>query len=515
MKSKKSIIFLAVFLATVISFSFKTEVKAEFNPNRIMEDHVLLNTGSMTLQEIQNFLASRNSFLANYTTEAAYGGTKSAAQIIYDAANNNYDCTGITLSDNPDEEERRQKCRHITTVNPQFLIVLLQKEQSLIQNPNPSQKALDEATGYGCPTGGVCSPYWKGFGKQVNSAALQFRAYMNNPARYNFKVGSTYIAKDRFSMLKELSVAINDGTYNSIVSSPDLVTVTIENQATAAMYTYTPHVYNGNFNVYRLMNIYFPESNSIPEVPVVKVRRNFPNGSILKAENKPEIWLIENGQKRHFANWASFISRFRDSQIVIATDEEINHYPTGAQIKFANYALVQTPDEKIYLLVGREKRPFESIDVFRRIGFNPEELQEASYEELSGFVVGKTITNTSTYITGVLFEDNSNGKIYHVENGVKHLVDPVLIGTKYIDRQISKKTTSELNSFETGDPILLDDGSLVMTSNFPRIYLISEGKKRPFASDQVFETLGYNRDNVIVASSQFLYNYPMGETINQ
>lgn len=515
MKNTKILFFCLIFALTLIIIPLKTEAAEVFNPNRIMEDNVLLNAHAMSLNDIQNFLVSRNSYLANYVTEAAYGETKTAAQIIYDAATKNYDCSGVTLSDEPTEAERMIKCKTITTVNPQFLLVLLQKEQSLIQNPNPSAKALDEATGYGCPTGGMCNPYWKGFGKQVNSAALQFLAYVKEPHKYNFKVGSTYIAKDKFSMLKSVAAAINDATYNSIVTSPGFVSVTIENQATAAMYTYTPHVYNGNYNVHRLMNLYFPDSNNNTNTsPVITIKRVFPNGSILKSANKPEVWLIENGKKRHFTNWASFISRFRDSQIVIATDEEINQYASGAAIKFANYALVQTPDKQAYLLVGNEKRPFESLDTYKRIGFNPEELEAATEAELAGYIVGKKITTASTYITGALLEDSSNANIYYVENGMKHLVDKALVATKYEAWTITKKTSKELNAIPSGDDIMLDEGSLVMTANYPKIYLISDGKKRPFASETTFQKLGYNKDNVITVSSQFLYNYPMGEAIN-
>lgn len=514
--SKKSLLFFSLVLVFVLLTNTKAQAENVFNPNRILEDSVMLNTTSLSLGQIQSFLAEKNSYLANYQTSNAYGELKTAAQIIYDAANNNYDCDNVTLSESPTEAERMMKCRKITTVNPQFLLVLLQKEQSLIQNPSPSEKALNEATGYGCPTGGLCNPYWKGFGKQVNSAALQFLAYMENPARYNFKVGSTYIAKDKFSMLKSVAQAINDGSYNSIVASPGFISVTIENQATAALYTYTPHIYNGNFNVHRLMDIYFPDStninNNFPAIPSFK--RNFPSGSILKTSNKPEVWLIEAGKKRHFANWSAFISRFRQEQIVIATEEELAQYPEGAKIKFANYALVKTKDEKIYLLVDKEKRPFESLAIFKKIGFNQEELETATEEELAGYTIGKTIGATSTYITGALFENKENGKVYWVEDGLKHLVDKALLSTKYADRQISKKTTKELNAFVEGEAIMLDEGSLVMTSSFPKIYLISENKKRPFASDQVFKSLGYNENNVITVSSQFLYNYPQGETIN-
>lgn len=519
---KNKFLFFAVTLLILNIFIVKNEAEAAelnqngYNQNRILEDSVLLNTNSMTTIEIQNFLEKRGSFLANYVTPNAYGISKTAAEIISDAAKKNYDCSGVTLSDSPTEAERMIKCRTITTVNPQFLLVLLQKEASLITNPSPTQKLLDQATGYGCPTGGICNPYWKGFGKQVNSAALQFLAYVEEPEKYKFKVGGTYIAKDRYTMLKTPAEAIKDGSYNSIIASPDFVNVTIENKATAALYNYTPHVYNGNYNTYKLMRDYFGiEGNgSSISTPIPTIKRQFPNGSLLKSESQPEIWLIENGQKRHFANWAAFASRYRLSQVVKASNEEISSYPTGAEIKFANYSLLQTEDKKIYLIVDKEKRPFESLAVFKKIGFNPEELEMASSSELSAYTLGKTITAASTYITGALLQDSVSGIIYYVENGTKAPIDKDLVAIKYPDWKITKKTTKELNVFATISPILLPDGSLVKTATHTTVYLISDGKKRPFASEKALKAMGFDMTNIITMSSQFLYNYEMGERIN-
>lgn len=488
-----------------------------YNQNRILEDSVLLNTNSMTTVDIQNFLSTKGSFLASYVTPNAYGISKTAAEIISDAAKNNYDCDGASLSDSPTEAERMVKCRKITTVNPQFLLVLLQKEASLITNPSPSQKLLDQATGYGCPTGGICNPYWKGFGKQVNSAALQFLAYIQEPSKYKFQVGGTYIAKDRYSMLQSLADAIKNGTYNTIVASPDFVNVTIENKATAALYNYTPHVYNGNYNTHKLMNDYFGtgdnDSGSFFPAPIA-IKRQFPNGTLLKAENQPEIWLIENGTKRHFTSWAAFASRYRLNQVLKASEEEIASYPIGAAIKFANYSLLQTEDGKIYLIVDKEKRPFDSLATYKKIGFNPEELELASSSELSAYMLGKTITATSSYITGALLKDSLSQAVYYVENGNKALIDKNLIAIKYPDWKITTKTSKELAAFTTIDPILLDEGSLAKTANHTTVYLISDGKKRPFASEEALKNMGFDMANIITMSSQFLYNYEMGEKIN-
>jgi len=464
-------------------------IDPSFNPNQIINDTDLLDYNSLSLTDIQNFLQNQGSFLAGYVTPDTNGVIKSAAQIIYDATNNNYDCDGVTLSATPTVAEKSVKCQHITTVNPKLILVLLQKEASLISDPNPPQSHLDWAAGYGCPDGWVCNPYYKGFGKQVNSAALQFRDYMLNPQQYPFQAGQAY----------EVSNTL--GPYASATANQTTIVIP-QNQATAALYDYTPHVFNGNYNFYKFWNAYFPQ-----------VDRIYPDGSVIQAAGDPNVWLIENGAKRQFANWSAFTSRFSPNQIVAVTAADLNNYPTGDEIKFANYSLVRTPDKKIYLLVDQTKRPFASAAVFQKIGFNPAELEDALPADLSAYGTGTPVTATSSDLTGILMQDSKTNDVYYVQNGARALVDKTLLPLKFPDQKIVKKTTKQLAKYATTTPVLLDEGTLVKTPSFPTVYLISDGQKRPFADPSVFTKLNYNPANVITVSSQLLYNYDMGEPI--
>lgn len=491
---KTDLAIIALILATIIFSPWampaqaQVEIEPGFNPNYIIDDVDLLNAGSMTLADIQNFLQSKNSYLANYITPNNNGIMKTAAEIIYDATNRNFDCDGVTLSEAPTEEEKRLKCRTIQTVSPRFMLVLLQKEASLIEDSNPSQGRLDWATGYGCPDNWACNPYYKGFGKQVNSAALQFLAYMNEQHRYKYQMGGTYTFTN---------------PYGTISQEP--VVVTPVNKATAALYNYTPHVYNGNYNVYKLFNRYFPKT---------ALHLTYPDGSLLKTEGEPGVWLIEHGKKRPFLNYASFISRFDPKQIITTTKTILDAYPQGESIKFPDYSLVQTPDKQIYLLAGNEKRPFESLTAFKAIGFNAEEIEPASSTELVGYATGKTITATSTYVTGGLLQDVTTGGVYFVENGTKApLLDKVFLTTKFKDKSIVKVSPEILNSYQTVSPVIFGDGTLLKSDSFPAVYLISNGTKRAFADETIFRSLGYILDNVLTVSSKVLYQYPLGEII--
>lgn len=124
-------------------------------------------------------------------------GAQSAAQIIYNAAQQ-------------------------YNINPQVLIVLLQKEQGLVTDDWPASYEYQSATGYGCPDTAPCSSTYAGFSNQIISAAWQFRHYLDYPNDYNYVVGNNYIQ------------------YNPS-SSCGGTTVNIQNQATAALYDYTPY----------------------------------------------------------------------------------------------------------------------------------------------------------------------------------------------------------------------------------------------------------------------------------
>ncbi|MCX6792999.1 MAG: hypothetical protein NTY12_03145 [Candidatus Falkowbacteria bacterium] len=433
---------------------FSPIARAEFNPGYIIGDQEILDDQSMTQEEIQNLLVAQGGFLATYPVVNPDGLTMTAAQAIYDRARNNH-------------------------VNPKFIIVLLQKEQSLIEDKSPSQGQLDRATGYGCPDSGGCNDRWKGFWKQINSASLQFRDYMDNPQYYHFVAGQTY-------------TIANTGR--------DPMVVTIVNQATAALYNYTPHVYNGNFNFWKIWQRYFT--------------REYLNGSLLQAKGDKNIWLIQDGQKRAFSNIGVLASRFDVSRIQIVSLADLDKYPTGETIKFAQYSIVRVPNGRIYLLVDNNKRRILSPDAFKKLGFNAAEIIQAADADLASYTESTPLTAASNYPTGALLQDKKTGGIYWISEGTKSpLWDAVLLKTKFKGKKIIRTTTAELANYQTIDPIRLTDGDIVKTKNSPAIYIIENGLKRAVWSAEAFIKLGYKWTNVITVSDKLLSLHADGDPI--
>ncbi|QAY63407.1 DUF4214 domain-containing protein [Xylanimonas allomyrinae] len=158
-------------------------------------------------------------------------------------------------------------------INQQVLLVLLQKETSLVTKTRPTTSNYNRATGFGCPDTGPnhtanCDAAYYGFFNQLYRAARQYLRYRNNPTGYGYQAGRV----------------------NSILYNPNTACgsaqVYIQNQATAGLYNYTPYVPNaaalanfygtgdscssyGNRNFFRIFSDWFGDPRG-SEAPIVK-----------------------------------------------------------------------------------------------------------------------------------------------------------------------------------------------------------------------------------------------------
>jgi len=459
MSLKKFSFFFGLFLLIISAGAINAqEADLNFNPAYIIGDEDVLDSDSMALEEIKLFLRNKGGYLANYSCANPDGKTMTAAEIIHDRAITN-------------------------GVSPKFIIVLLQKEQSLIEDASPKQSQLDWATGYGCPDGGSCNTRWQGFWKQVNSASLQFRDYMDNPGLYTYQTGQTYTFKNLYSTTV-------DGE----------VVVTPINQATAALYNYTPHVYNGNYNFYKIWQRYFTKT--------------YPDGSLLQGQGQPGVWLIKNGEKHPFLSRGALTSRFNANMIIMVSPTDLDRYPTGSPVKFPQYSVVLAPNGSIYLLVDDQKRKFSDGEAFRAVGINPEEIVNANWDDLAYYSDGALITASSTNATGALLQNKKTGGVYYALGDEKHAIwDKIFLTVKFKNKKIIPVAPEELDKYANGEPVKFNDGALIKAANLPGVYVISNGQRRPITSAKTFEGLGYKWENIISVPEKILTLHEVGEPL--
>ncbi len=425
---------------------------ANFDPNLVISDAEATETQSFDADGVQVFLEAQGSGLSALRATDTDGVARRASDIIYNAAVRN-------------------------RVSPRLLLALLQREQSLMTDPTPSSKQLDWATGFGvCDSCSMDDPAlakYRGFANQVEYAAAGFRYFM-----------------DQGGARKAGQPTAIDG-----------VPVTPATQATACLYNYTPHL-NAQANFWMVWQKYF-------------VRR-YPSGTLATASPAiPGTWLIRFGERRLISSPAVLMSRFDPNKVVKVAANDLLAYSAGAPIKFPDFSLLRSPRGTIYLVNGDNRRGIASMEVFRKIGFDRNEVIDANWADINAYKEGTPITMAAAYPLGALLMDPATHGVYFVQNGVKRpLYGPELLGMYFKGRKVKRSTVAELANFKLGDPINLADGELVKTAESPAIYVIDNGERLPVASADQFEKQGWKWENVVTVSQRILDLSPLGNTFD-
>jgi peptidoglycan hydrolase-like protein with peptidoglycan-binding domain len=189
-----------------------------FDPSFVMDDFTFASDKVFPdISSIQNYLNRVNSPLKNFREN-----DRTAATIIYEASRGK---TSTKYNIRPQ-------------INPGVIMAYLEKEMSLLSlssydaNSDPDDR-IKLAMGYGCPDTQECDKEYFGFSNQLNWASYQLQfnfdgATKKSNSTYPYHIGSSITTLDEYE-------------------------VRLSNAATASSYRYTPHVYFGNYNLWKII----------------------------------------------------------------------------------------------------------------------------------------------------------------------------------------------------------------------------------------------------------------------
>ncbi|MEC9071481.1 MAG: hypothetical protein VX938_03840 [Myxococcota bacterium] len=182
-----------------------------FNPSNILDDWLFEDALLVTTEEIQAFLENSpygtRSFLADHMVNG-----QSVAEVLVDA--------GETAG-----------------ISPLVLLARMQVEQGLVfLVDTPSQSRLDKAMGCGCPDDAPCNMWEAGMHRQITCSANLMRSYLE--------------------AMDSTGVTVTGWGVGVSKESADGLIITPANQATAALYTYTPWTLEGTGGNWLFANVY-------------------------------------------------------------------------------------------------------------------------------------------------------------------------------------------------------------------------------------------------------------------
>ncbi len=189
---------------------------SDFQRGYIISDSQFYDSNAMTQDEIQAFLSKMAPSCSNSNCLPIVRTNT------FDRPADRNICTSYTGASGELASTIIFKVQQACGISARVLLVTLQKEQSLITSTGPSDSKLSRAMGYGCPdsANGACDSQFYGLYNQIYKAAWQFKRYSTPDPWGSYQPGVVAIAKK---------------------PGCATISVNIQNNATAALYNYTPY----------------------------------------------------------------------------------------------------------------------------------------------------------------------------------------------------------------------------------------------------------------------------------
>lgn len=438
-----------------------------FNAGNIIDDFVFTNSNTMNVSQIQSFLESKVPICDTWGT----GGSTPTARRDY-IRSKGYD---VPLKCMVDYQENGKSGAQIVydaaqefQINPQVLLVLLEKEQSLITDDWPGPWQFKTATGYGCPDTAACDSQYFGLTNQVRWAARMYRAILNNsPTWYTpYVLGNNYIK------------------WNP-VSSCGGSTVNIENRATQALYNYTPYqpnqsALNAGYGMgdscssYGNRNFFLYFSDWFGSVRANDTTKPHPDGTLVNIDNA--VYILQNGTAHHLTNGTVFETRsYRWQDIKPATTGD-RQLPRGTPISnIPPGVLYRSEGTSIFRSViegSQWAKEVISYSSFISLGYNWSQVRVVPTSHLP-IADASTIYTLTRHPDGALINDA--GAVYYIENGTRRYVTAAVFGSyRWIWSDVTPATSAD-KLLPLGTNMTLRTGAVA--SNKGNLYIIdsSEG----------------------------------------
>ncbi|MEN9713783.1 MAG: hypothetical protein RLZZ164_447 [Actinomycetota bacterium] len=367
---------------------------SRFDPGMIISDSVFFDFGTMTQPAIQNFLESK---VPN--CKAVAGQPKCLRDYISDipeTIGSAGHCSNVPAANNVLASQVIYTVARACGVNPRVLIVLLQKEQGLVQATNPSLYMYRAATGYGCPDSdpAICGKVFTGLFNQLYKAAGQLKWY-GDPA----------------SPFKRIKIGKTNGILYNPNSSCGSAQIVIKNQATADLYYYTPYTPNaaaiknlygsgdscsayGNRNFWRFYTDWFGSTVG--------------GGFLLKSATSATYLIVDNN--KYLVTDTDLVAALKPlGPLGTISQEYLDSFTTAGNLT----RLVKSVTGQYYFVEGGQKYPIASCVQATSLGLECASAVQLTSNQLALLPSGAAMTQH----IGV-----DGGPQYYIGGGVKRQI---------------------------------------------------------------------------------------------
>ncbi|MBU1102691.1 N-acetylmuramoyl-L-alanine amidase [Patescibacteria group bacterium] len=193
----------------------------------------------------------------------------------------------------------------------------------------------------------------------------------------------------------------------------------------------------------------------------------YPDGTLFREQGKPEVYLMKGGQKHEFVSAQSFIKLgYKWEKVITLEPVEVALAPTGSIMTYADGTLVQAEnDPDIFLIEKGAVRLFISAEIFLNLKYKWSQVLAISAQELARYQQGEPVK----YSEGTLLRPNDRNDVYLISGGKPVPVDSATFKKKkYKWVNVSVVSAQDFGILYEGKSIVSVSPAIPQSSPTPR-----------------------------------------------
>lgn len=237
------------------------------------------------------------------------------------------------------------------------------------------------------------------------------------------------------------------------------------------------------------------------------VKMAYPNGTLIKANDSAAVYLIENGNRKEITSLTLFEKLgYNWSQVINIEPEEINNHPDGGRALYPNGTLIRPSDNpNVYLLEDSQKRKVTSLLLFEKLGYNWNDVLTIYPDESKEYSDGKNLT----YPEGTLIRREGYPVVYKIENGTKKRFTSLTLfeTTKSEWTDVLDLDKEEFMAYPDGGILKYPDGTLLRQIGNDKIYVMKNGQAEWIKSMEEFLAAKYKWPDIVEIAAEEMSLY--------
>lgn len=243
---------------------------------------------------------------------------------------------------------------------------------------------------------------------------------------------------------------------------------------------------------------------------IMYLASDHPDGTVLQSPTRTV--LISNGLARPIAFPIVRASWVPWTEVVMASEQDIDRYKAGPALPFREGTLLAEPGGSYSVFSGGVRRPF-ATGVFSALGYTNAAALGISAQELATLTTGAPWTDTTRHPPGSIVRAADGSEWTLGASDRRKNASELMWKTWYRDAEVVTATAADV-ALTVGPPMSYRDGSLFVTPD-GSYWIYFQGVKRRFYDAGLYAAMGYSTAAAKAISNAEAGTITSGDTIDE